>query len=80
MTARVDGDEKPETPAWTYTCALKDLLLPSLLLVVAALHSPDQPHLHHSDISVDGASSAIQWKTEGHNEELDRRDAALRCA
>ena len=49
----MDGNEKPKTPTWTSTCALKDLLLPSPVQVVAAVHSPDHLPLHHLHIPVE---------------------------
>ena len=80
MTTGVDEDGRPETPAWTYACALKDLLLLSPLQVVAAVHSPNCLPVHHFDIPADDASPTVQLEREGYNEELDRMDAALKCA
>ena len=80
MTVGMDGNERPETPTWTYACALKDLLLLlSPLQVVAAVHSPDRLPVHHSYTPVEGASPAVQWEREEHNGGLDRMDGALRC-
>ena len=80
MTAGVDEDGRPETPAWISVCALKDLLQLSPLQVVAALHSPDHLPLHHFYIPVEGAIPTVQWEREEHNGGLDRRDGALRYA
>ena len=80
MTAAMDEDEMPEIPALISVCALKDLLQLSSLQVVADLHFSDPLPLHHSDISVEDASSVVQWKREGHSEELNRMDATLKCA
>ena len=76
----MDGDGKPETLAWIYVCTLKDLLLLSPVQVVAAVHSPDHLPVHHFDIPADDASPAVQLEREEHNEELDRMDAAQKCA
>ena len=68
MTAGMDEDERPETLAWTYACALKDLLLLSPLQVVAAVHSPDHLPVHHFDISANDANPTLQSERGGHNE------------